>query len=825
MSFLRALVAAGLLFALPLTASETLWRDVAADAAPQSAERQRFPTAYRLLFLDTAAFRNFAQSAPREGTDAAAPTLALPMPDGSFSRFALHESAIVDAALAARLPEVKTWRVQGIDEPAATGRLDWTPAGFHAFILSPAGNVYIDPYAKGGTDYYISYWRRDYPRAAGVEPFRCELGEEAVPVRNVATHGAVTPATASGPVLRTYRLAVAATGEYTLYYGGTVAGAQAGIVTTFNRINAIYETEVGVRLVLVDNTSIVFPHAGLDPYTNTSSDLAMNQSKIDEIIGSANYDIGHLLGTGGGGIASLGVVCLPGWKARGLTGAMFPQGDAFDVDYVAHEVGHQFGASHTFNGTTSACGGNRRVGPAAYEPGSGSTIMAYAGICTTENLQPHSDPYFHAKSLEEILYYFTLTSCPVETSTGNSAPLVTAGPPVTIPMSTPFYLTGSATDPNGDSLTYNWEQYDLGLAGPPNTDDGFRPIFRSFNATASPTRTFPQLSDLLGNTTTFGESLPTTMRTMNYRLTVRDNRAGGGGVDYGTRQVHVTDTAGPFVVTAPNTAVNWMGGSTQIVTWNAAGTTAAPVSCANVKIQLSTDGGNTFPTTLLASTPNDGTQVVAVPSTSTSAARIRVECATSPFFDLSDAGFTITPAVNVTAIATTPTNVFVTWPAVPGADSYDVYRRAAGGTFVKIGSTATTSYNDPATANTAYLYAMKSIDGSVESALSNPDLATTVIFTDPTLTRIKAVHITQLRTAVNAVRTLAALGAGTFTDPTVTAGTTRCKAAHITDLRTALAAARTALFLSAPNVTDPTLTAGDTKMKGVHVTELRDGVK
>jgi hypothetical protein len=298
--------------------------------------------------------------------------------------------------------------------------------------------------------------------------------------------------------------------------------------------------------------------------------------------------------------------------------------------------------------------------------------MAYAGICGAEDLQPHSDPYFHTRSFDQIIAKITGTSCAVQTATGNNPPVVNAGAAITIPASTPFSLTGSATDPEGDTLTYCWEEFDHGTAAPPNTDDGSRAIFRSFNPVASPTRTFPKASDLLTGTSTIGESLPNTTRTMSFRLTARDNRAGGGGVSYATRTVNVSNAGGiPFAVTAPNSAVTWSGGTSQLVTWDVAGTSGAPVSCANVAITLSTDGGSTFPITLAASTPNDGSELILVPSTPTASARAMVACATSPFFDVSNTNFTITALVPPSATRlypVTPCRIFDTRNA-SGADA------------------------------------------------------------------------------------------------------------------------------------------------------------
>lgn len=407
---LVSLVLTGTAFAS--SSGDGLWHDVTEETALAAGTGQRvlFPKAYRVVALDVVAFQDLARTAPLEltlGADEAAPMIMLPMPDGSFARFRIQESPIMAPDLAARLPEVKTYRAQGIDEPTATARLDFTPFGFHAFIRSQRGTVYIDPFLKGDTDYYMSYWRNDYSRSSDIAPFHCEFAEvnasaAKVHSENTSTDHRPSSLAASGATLRTYRLALAATGEYTAFYGGTVAGAQAGMVTTMNRVNGIFEQDAAVRMTMVDNTSIVFTDAGTDPYDNSPDDVDFaNQDTIDANIGSANYDIGHLFGTGGGGVAYLESVCDPGLKACGLTGSSGPVTDAFDVDYVAHEMGHQFGANHTFNGTTSNCGFGNREPSAAYEPGSASTIMGYAGICGAENLQPNSDPYFHVKSFDD----------------------------------------------------------------------------------------------------------------------------------------------------------------------------------------------------------------------------------------------------------------------------------------------------------------------------------------------------------------------------------------------------------------------------------------
>nr|HMS41674.1 M12 family metallo-peptidase [Pyrinomonadaceae bacterium] len=535
---------------------------------------------------------------------------------------------------------------------------------------------FIDPYAKGDTDNYIAYFKRDFQKedrsfmclVGGGEPNALEkkhLDDKIFGSENLVNNAGT---------LRTYRLAMAATGEYTAFHGGTVALALAAINTTMNRVNGVYERDLSVRMTLIANNNlIIYTNAATDPYTNTSGDLAANQTNITTVIGTANYDVGHLVGTGGGGVATLNSPCNNAAKARGLTGSPAPVGDPFDIDYVAHELGHQFGGNHTFNTETGSCGGGNREVSAAFETGSGATIQAYAGICGTQDLQRNSDDYFHIRSLEEMVTFISGTTCDVETASGNIVPVVTAAPACTIPQDTPFELTGSATDANGDALTYIWEEYDLGAASNviPNTDaTGARPILRSYKpTTGGATRSFPSLPFILNNNnippSTFtgtnsvgtvcafgscltGELLPTITRTMNFQLVARDNRAGGGGVRSAQTTVTVSDTSGPFAVTSPNTAVTYNGLSNQTITWNVSSTTAAPVSCANVDILISTNGGTTF-TTLLANTPNDGTQSVTIPNTGTTTARIKIKCATSCFFDISNTNFTITTVVAATA--------------------------------------------------------------------------------------------------------------------------------------------------------------------------------
>ncbi|MBA3468847.1 MAG: hypothetical protein H0T53_04295 [Herpetosiphonaceae bacterium] len=635
----------------PLAASsDGVWQDTLEKSLSPAAQRDIVPEMYRTLTLDWSALQKVLADAPLETTVTAKSSpvvLSLPLPEGNYARFSVVEAPIMAPELAAKFPAIKTYLGQSLDDATASVRFDTTPAGFHAMILSPYGRIFIDPYSRGDRSHYISYHDSDFVAPAEKVLFR-QLNEQVIKDSpyDAGDRELLPP---SGTILRSYRLAMAATGEYTQFHGGTKPLALAAIVTTMNRVNGVYEREVAVRMNLVANTDLViYTNGGSDPYTNDDGFemLFENTATLNSVIGSANYDIGHVFSTGGGGIAALGSVC-GSFKAEGVTGSPSPVNDPFDIDYVAHEIGHQFGGNHTFNGTTNACGGGNREAPAAYEPGSGSTIMAYAGICGSENLQPNSDPYFHTKSFDEMIAFTTTgggNSCAVQTSTGNNPPTVSAGASFTIPANTPFTLTGSATDPNSDALTYSWEQYNLGASSTSATigvDSGNRPLFRSFNATTSPARTFPRLANILANTTTIGEVLPTTTRTLTFRLTARDNRAGGGGVNYSTVNIPVSASAGPFVVNTANSAATWTGLTSETIAWNVANTTAAPVSCSSVNIVLSTDGGLTFPTTLASNTANDGSQSITVPNSVTSSGRIKVACANNIFFDINNANITI----------------------------------------------------------------------------------------------------------------------------------------------------------------------------------------
>ena len=629
--------------------------------------------------------------------------ISLPNPNGTFEQFKIWESPVVASTIGVNNNSFKTYTGQGITDPTATVKIDYGTNGFHAMVLTSNGDIFIDPISLQNNNYYQTYYRKHF------NPIDKAISICKGLVNNNPNFTQRTEA-GNGTQLKTYRLAVACTHQYSAFFGGTLAATSAAIATSINRVNGMYEKELAVRLVLVANNNLnIYTTAAGDPFTgNDDPNILIDESQvvIDNNIGNGNYDVGHTFSTGAGGLAYGGVVCNPTFKAKGVTGSSSPVGDPYDIDYVAHEIGHQFDGDHTFNSNISNCGGGNRTASAAYEVGSGSTILAYAGICGSSDLQPNSDAYFHTYSFDQLTAHISGSggTCAAVTATGNSFPVVSTGTGgFTIPKNTPFTLKGSATDANGDALTYCWEQFDLGPAGINTATSTSGPNFRSYSPTTSPTRTIPRIADIATNTSTFREVLynGATDRTFNFRLIARDNRAAGGGVNYTTLTFVVSGTAANFAVTAPNTAVSWAGNSMQTVSWNVNGTNIAPLNGTNVKITLSTDGGLTYPTVILASTPNDGTETITVPNVSTSTARIRVECEFSnySFFDISNTNFTINLTTPVTLQSFTAyknnSDVLCNWATATEQNlkQFEVEKSSNGIAFTKIATILSNGIN------------------------------------------------------------------------------------------------------------------------------------
>ncbi|MBR9922105.1 MAG: T9SS type A sorting domain-containing protein [Bacteroidetes bacterium] len=646
------------IFAQGLPGDTNPWSDVTESVIQKAGQtRHIIPAKYRTLQMDPVKMVQILDQAPERFKGSQKEVLlSLPMPDEGFQTYRIWYAPIMHPDLAAKYPNIRSFVGQGVEDPTAVVRFDLTPKGFHAMIRS--GNqqpVFIDPFAAETNLDYISYFKTDFAKPEASE-FICEFDEHnKEALKTIPDIDEIALKTNGDCDLRTYRLALACTGEYAQFHGGTVAGALAAMNTTMTRVNGIFETDITTTLQLVPNTDqLIFLNGNSDPYSNGNGGamLGQNISTCNSVIGSSNYDIGHVFSTGGGGVAYLQCVCGSN-KAGGVTGQGTPVGDPFDVDYVAHEMGHQFGGRHTQNNNCN------RDSQSSYEPGSASTIMGYAGICSP-NVQSNSDDFFHINSVI-LMSNFTNgggNSCAMITNTGNNAPSANAGNNHIIPKSTPFVLEGSATDPDGDALTYCWEQYDKQVASmPPQSSNTTGPAFRSLDPTASPDRYLPKLTDIIANNSPTWEVLASVSRTYNWRLTVRDNNPGAGCTDDDEITVTVDGSSGPFLVTSPNNPVVWNAGNSETITWDVAGTSGGSVNAANVDIFLSTDGGMTYPITLATATPNDGSHTITVPNNATTDARVMVRGSGNIFFDISNQDFTIIGAPLDFTLTVTPPSV------------------------------------------------------------------------------------------------------------------------------------------------------------------------
>ena len=678
--------AAALLLAMGL-ATSSVWGQVAQPGTgffqPDAVARTAAATSplaatlvrSQALTLDEPGLRAALATAPPEGRSGTAPlVLALPQPDGTSARFALREASVMDAALAARYPQITTYAGVGLDDATATVRLALTPRGFHAQVLSSTGPDFNIASARPtDTRHYLSYYRQDVKPAAAGKAIGCGLvatpaEEKASAARVAAWRAAGGPqARATGAQVRTYRVALACLPEYAAACGNTTESVLAVQVTIINQIVGIFERELAVRFTLVDNRKITFlsgtgPQPPV-PYINnfpTSDGSRQNPANTDLLIGSSNYDLGLVMTMNPGGGVLLGSVCIEHDKAQGTLGFGDPT-STFYVSGLAHEMGHQLGAYHSFNN----CFGQAFAG-SSWEPGAGVTAMGYGGtnVCPDDEYQSYAERVFHTGSYEEIQAVTSLRGCGTLTATGNTPPvIVMPASGKTLPAGTPFKLTATATDANGDPLTYSWEEIDRGPFGPidaPQVTNVTPPLFRTWAPTTSGTRYFPRLAELVDNKLARGERLPTVTRKLRFRCTARDLHNGTAGVVGGitpsdSLNLRVSAAAGPFVVTAPNAAgISWAGGSTQTVTWNVANTTAAPVSCAKVNLRLSLDGGLSYPLELATGVANAGSASITVPNTPTATARVMVEAADNYFFDISNANFTITPGSGPTITSFTP---------------------------------------------------------------------------------------------------------------------------------------------------------------------------
>ncbi len=622
------------IFSNPAISQNVLWTQISPQAAKSSESEVT-------IKAEKASYFNLEYDGSRSDLSAEF-SIEIPMADGTIRNFLLEENTTISEGLKEKFPEIRSYNAIATDGSGYLGKVDFTSKGFHAMLLHPVENTqFVDPLYQSQNSTHIAYRKKDFTTD---KQMNCEAEFD---LKGEGLGDPKSGVNYNTCILRTYRIAIAATGEYTIFHGGSVAEALAAQVTTMNRVNGIYERDFGVTMTLVpDNDEIIFTNPSSDPYSNGDTFTMINQNPpvINNAIGFSNYDIGHVFGTNSGGLAGFGVTCENG-KARGVTGNNAPIGDPFDVDYVAHEIGHQFGASHTFN---NSCNGNRS-NPTAVEPGSGSTIMAYAGICNP-NVQNNSDDHFHGVSMRQIGTRINSDNCPVLTGLDNLAPILDS---VTtdffVPAQTPFALTAFASDPDVDDvLTYNFEQIDNEISEqPPVASAPNGPNFRSFSPTTNPTQYFPRLETLSGSGLNQWEVLSSVDRTMSFRCSVKDNAEGGGCAQYEDLEFEVVSNAGPFVVTVPSLlGITWEAFTQEEVTWDVANTDAPPINADFVDIFLSIDGGLTYPFTLAEGVPNNGTASVVVPNIPTSEARVMVMNSEGTFFDISNFDFTIIGLTN-----------------------------------------------------------------------------------------------------------------------------------------------------------------------------------
>ncbi len=624
---------------------------------------------FKIFELNLQSFRQNLFNAPLRGAtnQFSNKIIQVPNEQGIMESFMIYEAPVLSPSLSLKYPEIKSYVGYKTDGSGTRIRMSVSPKGIQTMIsYTDRPTVFMQPVTRDQSKYIV------YNRMAKGDndfgSFKCSTIDEYS--KEIEIKGLFDRA-ADDQTLRTFRLAVSVNGEYTQYHGGTVAGALAAINTTITRVNEVFETDMAVTFELVDADELIFTDATTDPYSTLSNWNGELQSTLNSTIGDGAYDVGHMFGASGGGgnAGCIGCVCVDGQKGSGITSPAdaIPEGDNFDIDYVAHEIGHQVGANHTFAFSTEGTGVNS-------EPGSGTTIMGYAGITGSNNVELHSDPYFHYHSIDQILDNLVTRTCWVGTSISNNPPSADAGADYTIPQGTAYVLRGSATDgDSGDNLTYCWEQIDSGQV----TNSSFGPTLtsgsmnRSLPPTTSPDRYIPNVNrvitgQLTETSPTLGsdwETVATVGRTMNWALTVRDREPTATGLNgqssLDLTVITVDSGSGPFAVTSQTSIETWDVGSVQTITWDVAGTDGGAVNTPTVNILLSTDGGLTFPFVMASDVPNDGSHDAAVPVTGgdTNNARVKVEGNNNIFYAINSTNFEIQESEFVLSLADSSVDV------------------------------------------------------------------------------------------------------------------------------------------------------------------------
>ncbi len=663
--------------------NDKLWKPISVSEVSElsrSSKRQDFPADFKLFQLQSDDLQKNLTKLVLPGNNETTTTIELPNTNGNTERFVVYESSNFTPELQAMYPQIRSYVGVGLDDKKASVHISLDPRGIQVMVMrKDKRNEFIESYANNNV-----YAVFNSSRQKGSLSWSCSTEDKKL----VADLNLDKYATnkSNNAVYKTMRLALSCTAEYSNYFGATSSAQSALVIAAFNatltRVNGVYGIDLALKLLLIpQTTNVIYYAAATDPYSAVTSgnapaawNVELQNTLNTSLTGAATtlaannlvYDIGHLFGASGGGgnAGCIGCVCVNpsanGQKQKGSgytsPGNSIPSGDTFDIDYVAHEMGHQVGGNHTFSHSYE----NNAVN---VEPGSGSTIMAYAGITGSTDVQGNSDDYFAYRSILQIQTNLATKSCPVTTAITHGTPLVTAGTNRTIPKGTPFVLTGSATDSGGGTLTYCWEENDdmtttlvpadpvnptaaedaqVALESFPSATKIDGPNFRSYKPVLGGSRYFPNLQSLASGVTPVWEVLSDVARTLAFTLTVRDNVANGGQTGTGSLVVTVDDTKGPLTVTSQSaTSIVYPTGSTQTVTWSVNATNTSPGGT-NVDILLSIDGGLTYPYTLLTATPNDGTQAVTLPAAASGAyCRFMVKANGNIFFNINSKAFAV----------------------------------------------------------------------------------------------------------------------------------------------------------------------------------------
>lgn len=609
------------------------------------------PSTFEIYKLNSTSLKNCLAQAPERFNQTSEVIIDLPTEGGELQKFRVYEASNFDPILQEKYPNIRSYAAQGIDDPSALARFSVSDYGVNISISSGRySSIRIKPYTQDKT-YYIMYHLQDLPPFEG---FDCQAIETLSPI----LPSEPAERTNSDGYVTKFRMAMACTSTYSQYHlelqgidstasdevkRAVVMSAINDAMTVFN---GIFERDISVTMTLVpNNDELIVLYPENDPYNEIKEDMIhTNQEICDDIIGNENYDIGHVIsGVYFGGLAYVTGACHPEVKAGGVSGGGTPNDDYFYF-VTCHEIGHQFGGNHTFNN----CGGYGSHPSSSMEPGSGTTILSYAGVCPP-NVQGSTDGYFHAASIRDMFINIDrgASQCGIEIDTNNSVPVVDAGPRKTIPKSTPFILEGVATDaddPTGESLTYTWEQMDPQEAPmPPQNTNPQGPLFRSLPPSNQSFRFMPDIIHVInGRTQGTWEVVPSVDRQMNFRLTVRDNHPGGGATSYSNKRIITDANSGPFVVTSQNTSTTWNTQTTEVITWDVAGTDQEPVNCTHVDVFFSTDLGFTYPITIATQLPNTGSAVINVPNLNTTSGRLMIKASDNVFYNVSRGKITVT---------------------------------------------------------------------------------------------------------------------------------------------------------------------------------------